>query len=82
MAKRPSKHGRDWSTSDLKSLRQLKRENTPTRIAALQLGRTPGAVHQKSKRRGYLSKAIKSAPVWHTQEVVVGPPAGCLKLPC
>ena len=52
MAKAPSKHGKDWTAGDVKKLEQLARQNTPTRVAALKLGRTPAAVAQKASWEG------------------------------
>jgi len=49
VAKQPKNHGKDWSTGDMKQLRQLARENTPTRVAALKLG---GSVQQKASSEG------------------------------
>ena len=48
MARRPSNHGKDWTANDLKALKQLVRQNTPTRVTALKLGRTAAAVYQKA----------------------------------
>lgn len=44
MAKNPSNHGKSWSTQDVSQLKTLAKENTPTRVAGLKLGRTPEAV--------------------------------------
>jgi len=52
VAKQPKNHGKDWSAGDMKQLLQLARENTPTRVAALKLGRTPAAVQQKASSEG------------------------------
>ena len=62
MAKRPSNHGNDWSPSDIKLLKQLKTENTPTRIAALKLGRTAAAVYQKASAEGISLKPTNQRP--------------------
>lgn len=48
MAKGPKNHGSDWTPTDVKQLKQLAKGNTPTRIAAVKLGRTPAAVQQKA----------------------------------
>ena len=48
MAKTPANHGKDWTAGDVRKLEQLARQNTPTRVAALKLGRTPAAVAQKA----------------------------------
>jgi hypothetical protein len=62
MAKKPSNHGNDWSASDVRLLKQLKRENTPTRVAALKLGRTPAAVYQKASAEGISLKPTNQRP--------------------
>ena len=62
MAKTPSNHGKDWTAGDIKRLGQLARQNTPTRVAALKLGRTPDAVAQKAMSKGSRSRRQISAP--------------------
>jgi hypothetical protein len=62
MAKKPSNHRNDWSASDVRLLKQLKRENTPTRVAALKLGRTPAAVYQKASAEGISLKPTNQRP--------------------
>lgn len=44
MAKYNRNSGQAWSGSDRAALRSLARQNTPTRVIALKLGRTEGAV--------------------------------------
>jgi len=48
MTKSPPKNGNPWSDADVKQLKQLAKENTPTRVIALKAGRTPGAVQPKA----------------------------------
>jgi hypothetical protein len=62
MAKTPSNHGKDWTASDIKTLKQLTRQNTPTRIAALKLGRTPASVYQKASAEGISLKPTNQRP--------------------
>ncbi len=52
MAKDPPNHGKDWSSSDVKNLKQLATGNTPTRVMGLKLGRTPEAVQAKASDLG------------------------------
>ena len=35
MAKAPKNHGKDWTRQEVKALRQLVKENTPTRVIGL-----------------------------------------------
>lgn len=62
MAKTPSNHGKDWTAGDIKKLGQLARQNTPTRVAALKLGRTPAAVAQKASFEGISLKPTNQRP--------------------
>ena len=54
MAKTPTPQternsGKPWSQDEVKQLRQLAKENTPTRVIGLKLGRTPAAVQAKAR---------------------------------
>jgi len=62
MSKEPKNHGKDWTSSDVKQLKQLAKENTPTRVAALKLKRTPAAVQQKASSEGISLKPTNQAP--------------------
>ena len=62
MAKTPSNHGKDWTAGDIKKLGQLARQNTPTRVAALKLGRTSDAVAQKASVEGISLKPTNQRP--------------------
>ncbi|MGH6636275.1 MAG: hypothetical protein ACRED0_09145 [Gammaproteobacteria bacterium] len=52
MAKQPKNHGKEWAAADVKQLKQFAKQNTPTRVAALKLGRTPSAVQKKAGSEG------------------------------
>ena len=62
MPKQPQNHGKDWTTSDVGKLEELASQNTPTRIAALKLGRTPAAVAQKASAEGISLKPTNQSP--------------------
>ena len=62
MAKTPANHGKDWTAGDVKKLDQLARQNTPTRVAALKLGRTPAALAQKASFEGISMKPTTQRP--------------------
>jgi len=62
MAKVPKNHGSGWTPTDVKQLKQLAKENTPTRVAALKLGRTPAAVQQKASTEGISLKPTNQSP--------------------
>ena len=62
MAKTPAKHGQEWKPADDKQLKQLIRENTPTRVMGLKLERTPGAVQQHANDLGLSTKPVNQRP--------------------
>ena len=62
MTKAPKNHGSDWTPADVKQLKQLVKGNTPTRIAALKLGRTLAAVHQKASVEGISLRPTNQRP--------------------
>lgn len=62
MPKQPTNHGKPWSPQDNKQLKQLIKENTPTRVAGLKLGRTPGAVQQHANDLGLSMKPTNQSP--------------------
>ena len=62
MAKPPKNHGNEWTPFDVKQLKQLAKENTPTRVAALKLGRTSAAVQQKASTEGISLKPTNQSP--------------------
>ena len=61
MARDPKNHGKDWTTSDVQQLKQLAKGNTPTRVTALKLQRTPAAVQQKASSEGISLKPTNQA---------------------
>lgn len=42
-------HGLPWSREDVKMLRVLAKENTPTRVIGLKLGRTETSIRDKAR---------------------------------
>jgi len=62
MAKPPSNHGKQWTTEDLSKLKQLAKENTPTRVIGLKMQRTPDAVAQKASAENISLKPTNQSP--------------------
>ena len=62
MAKSPKNDGKSWTKDDLKQLKREAAQNTPTRVLALHLGRTPQAVQQKAMRTGLSLKPTNQSP--------------------
>lgn len=54
--------GKVWTPEDRQQLRQLASENTPTRVAALKLGRTEEAVRTKAADLGISLAPVNQAP--------------------
>lgn len=62
MAKEPKNHGKHWSTDDVSQLKELAKQNTPTRVAGLKLGRTEEAVQAKASELGVSLKPTNQSP--------------------
>lgn len=62
MAKKPENAGKEWTPSDVKRLKELAKENTPTRVIGLKLGRTPGAVQSKASVERISLKPTNQSP--------------------
>jgi len=54
--------GKEWTAEDVKQLKQLARENTPTRIIGLKLGRTAGSVRTKASEKRVSLKPVNQSP--------------------
>lgn len=54
--------GKHWSGGQVKQLRQLQRENTPTGLMAWKLGRTEDAVRSKASDLGLSLKPVNQSP--------------------
>lgn len=59
----PSKNaGKAWSPGDVAALKKLARGNTPTRVAALKLGRTEAGVRSKASELRVSLKPTNQSP--------------------
>lgn len=61
-AKTPSNHGKHWTPGDVSQLKQLAKENTPTRVIGLKMQRTPDAVAQKAGTENVSLKPTNQSP--------------------
>lgn len=68
MAKKPKNSGKPWTPADVKQLTKLAKENTPTRVAALKLQRTPAAVAQKASQESISLKPVNPVALWDEGE--------------
>lgn len=62
MARQPDKHRQPWTTQDVRELRTLAKENTPTRVIGLKLGRTESSVQAKASQEGISLKPTNQSP--------------------
>jgi len=62
MAKKPENHGKSWTDADVETLEKLAAQNTPTRVAALKLGRTPASVSNKASEDGISLRPTNQSP--------------------
>lgn len=62
MAKYNRNTGKEWSSPDQSKLAQLAKQNTPTRVIGLKLGRTPDAVRGMAQKLGVSLKPTNQAP--------------------
>jgi len=62
MARTPANHGKTWTGKQEQQLKQLARQNTPTRVIGLKLGRTPESVYTKASEEGISLKPTNQSP--------------------
>jgi hypothetical protein len=62
MANWPNNRNKHWTSQDARDLRQMAKENTPTRVMGLKLGRTPEAVQSKASELGVSLKPSNQRP--------------------
>jgi hypothetical protein len=62
MAKYTRNSGKSWTKKDVNNLRQLAKENTPTRVIGLKLGRTENAVRNKAAENKISLKPANQSP--------------------
>jgi hypothetical protein len=62
MAKSTRNSGRRWTPSANKALRTLARQNTPTRVIGLKLGRSASAIYAHASQLGISLKPTNQSP--------------------
>ena len=62
MTKRPTIHGNDWTPSQARELSALAKQNTPSRVTALKLGRTEGSMRSRAGSESISLKPTKQYP--------------------
>jgi hypothetical protein len=56
------KNGKLWSREEVRQLKALAHENTPTRIIAMKMGRTPSAIQSKASAINVSLKPANQSP--------------------
>jgi hypothetical protein len=62
MAKTPPRQNQQWTRNDVGQLRDLARQNTPTRVMGLKLGRSEDAVRSKASDENISLKPTNQSP--------------------
>jgi hypothetical protein len=62
MARQPKNAGQRWTDSDRRQLKSLAKENGPTRVIALRLGRTEADVRSQAQDQGVSLKPTNQSP--------------------
>jgi len=62
MAKEPTNHGNKWTPSQEAQLKKLAKENTPTRVIGLKMGRTPDSIRSKAQDLNVSLKPTNQSP--------------------
>lgn len=62
MSNWPNNKGKQWTQPQETQLKVLSRQNTPTRVMGLKLGRTEAAVQQKASELGVSLKPVNQRP--------------------
>ncbi|HEY4483266.1 MAG TPA: hypothetical protein VI953_03780 [Candidatus Paceibacterota bacterium] len=57
--------GKPWKAQDVSQLKQLIRQNAPTRVAGFKLGRTENAVRDEASKIGLSLKPTNQSPYTH-----------------
>ena len=62
MPKSTRNTGKPWTSSDVAKVRELARQNTPTRVIGLKTGRTADAIYKKASEKGIPLKPTNQSP--------------------
>jgi len=54
--------GKPWTLSEVKQLQEMAKENTPTRVIGLNLGRPVGGVQAKAQEKNISLKPTNQSP--------------------
>jgi hypothetical protein len=63
---------KSWSTAEVRKLREMAQQNTPTGVIGLKLGRTETSVRGKAQREGISLKPTNRSPYNRRQSAARG----------
>lgn len=63
----PKNSGKQWTKEEVRQLKELARENTPTRVIGLKLGRSEDAVRSKAAEQDISLKPTNQSPYNRTK---------------
>ena len=67
-AKTNSNTGKPWTATQVRKLRKLASQNTPTRVIGLKLGRTENAVRTKASEKGVSLKSRNHSSFYRSKK--------------
>lgn len=62
MPKTPPNGGTPWTREETRTLKELAKGNTPTRVIALKMGRSADAIYAKASDQGVSLKPTNQSP--------------------
>ncbi len=62
MAKKPTNHGKPWTKPQVAKLKKLAKQNTPTRVIGLKLGRTEDSIYSEAHKEDISLKPTNQSP--------------------
>jgi hypothetical protein len=62
MSKSTRNTGKEWTQTEVSQLKTLAKQNTPTRVIGLKLGRTENSVRSKASNKGISLKPTNQSP--------------------
>lgn len=62
MSKSNRNSGKPWTSQEVKELKSLVKENTPTRVIGLKMGRTESSIYSKANENNISLKPTNQSP--------------------
>ena len=62
MVKKPANHEKEWTKQDVSDRKKLVKQNTPTRVIGLKLGRTEDSIYSEANKEDISLKPTNQSP--------------------